>query len=81
MTEKLKLDAEKYEALCKVIAGYLHDNHDLALGQFEQQFFVDFLIKKLGPELYNKGVEQAIFRFSQLSDNIQEELDMEKIYE
>ncbi|MGX9522954.1 DUF2164 family protein [Vibrio mediterranei] len=81
MTDKLKLDSQKYDIICADITEYLRDNHNLALDQFEQQFFVDFLVTKLGKELFNKGIEQAIYRFSQLSDSIQEELDMEKIYE
>ncbi|WP_070970975.1 DUF2164 family protein [Vibrio sonorensis] len=81
MTDKLKLDTKIYDLVCTDVAEYLFENHGLELGQFEQQFLVDFIVDKLGKEFFNKGIEQAIYRFSKLSESIKEELDMEKIYE
>ncbi|MCL9776615.1 DUF2164 domain-containing protein [Vibrio methylphosphonaticus] len=38
---------------------YFSDELEHELGQFDAEFLLDFLIKKLGPAFYNKGLEDA----------------------
>ncbi|MGF1776895.1 DUF2164 domain-containing protein [Vibrio nomapromontoriensis] len=38
---------------------YFSDELEQELGQFDAEFLLDFLIKKLGPAFYNKGLEDA----------------------
>ncbi|MCW8345586.1 DUF2164 domain-containing protein [Vibrio sp. ZSDZ65] len=38
---------------------YFSEELEQDLGQFDAEFLLDFLIKKLGPAFYNKGLEDA----------------------
>ena len=58
----------------------LMDEHfELELEQFDAEFFVDFVIDKLGPAFYNAGIEEAIRTHLAWSERIQEEMDVKKI--
>lgn len=79
MTNKIKLDKSIYTQCVNKLHEYLLNNHELDLGQFETEFLLDFIIKNLGPELYNAGIECAIVAHRARSDMIEEEMDLQKI--
>ena len=53
------LEQDEKQALYNDIATYLEDELQLELGQFELEFLVDFMVKKIGPKFYNQGLEDA----------------------
>ena len=58
---------------------YCNDHFDLELEQFDAEFFIDFIIEKLGPAFYNAGIEEAIRTHLAWSERIQEEMDLKKM--
>ncbi|HAU4331413.1 DUF2164 domain-containing protein [Citrobacter freundii] len=58
---------------------YCSDHFDLELEQFDAEFFIDFIIEKLGSAFYNAGIEEAIRTHIAWSERIQEEMDLKKI--
>ncbi|MFM2666497.1 DUF2164 domain-containing protein [Vibrio mediterranei] len=52
-------DSKKRAELISDLQTYFSDELDHDLGQFDGEFLLDFLIKKLGPAFYNKGLDDA----------------------
>lgn len=52
-------DTKKRAAIVSELQDYFERELDAELGQFDAEFLLDFLIKKLGPAFYNKGLEDA----------------------
>ena len=78
MTE-IKLNLNEKDEIRQKLVDYCEENFDLTLEQFDADFFTDFVIKELGPALYNAGVEEAIKTHAAYCDRIQEEMDLKKI--
>ncbi|HHX8652004.1 TPA: DUF2164 domain-containing protein [Vibrio diabolicus] len=55
----IKLERAQKETLATAIQGYMQDELDVEIGQFDSEFLIDFITEKLGPIYYNKGVEDA----------------------
>lgn len=49
---------QKVELVTK-ITDYVSDEFQVDLGQFEAEFFVDFIIKELAPVVYNQALYDA----------------------
>jgi uncharacterized protein (DUF2164 family) len=49
---------QKVELVTK-ITDYVSDEFQVELGQFEAEFFVDFIIKELAPVVYNQALYDA----------------------
>ncbi|MCS3429702.1 DUF2164 domain-containing protein [Klebsiella sp. BIGb0407] len=79
MTKKITLPAEEYQQLSAFITKWLDDNHELTLGQFESDIFLDELVKKMAPILYNQGLDDAIKVAQHNMLTLEELLDLEKI--
>lgn len=52
-------DTKKRAAIVSELQDYFERELDAELGQFDAEFLLDFLIQKLGPAFYNKGLEDA----------------------
>ncbi|MFC5079764.1 hypothetical protein VTH8203_04487 [Vibrio thalassae] len=52
-------DTNKRAELVRDLKTYFYDELDYELEQFDAEFLLDFLTKKLGPAFYNKGLEDA----------------------
>ncbi|MCY9853842.1 DUF2164 domain-containing protein [Vibrio mediterranei] len=52
-------DSKKRAELISDLQTYFSDELDYDLGQFDGEFLLDFLIKKLGSAFYNKGLDDA----------------------
>lgn len=75
----ITLSPTERERLRSELAAYCSDHFDLELEQFDAEFFIDFIIEKLGPAFYNAGIEEAISTHIAYSERIQEEMDLKKI--
>ncbi|HCM7312070.1 TPA: DUF2164 family protein [Klebsiella pneumoniae] len=73
------LDKELYKTITNSICEYMEDKHDLHLGQFEAEFFLDELLKIITPAIYNKGIEDSILSLRSFNERLEEELDMRRI--
>ena len=79
MVKKVAIPAEEYQQLSTFIIKWFDDNHELTLGQFESDIFLDELVKKLAPILYNQGLDDAITVAQHNLLTLEELLDLEKI--
>lgn len=75
----LTLSAAERERLRDELERYCRDQFALHLEQFDAEFFIDFIIDKLGPAFYNAGIEEAIRTHLAWNERIQEEMDLKKI--
>ncbi|WP_435930325.1 DUF2164 domain-containing protein [Dryocola sp. BD613] len=76
--KNLKLPNDDYQNLVAHIVDYMEDKHDLQLGQFEAEFFLDELVKKIAPLFYNQGLNKAIDVIHNNVLTLEELLDLEK---
>ena len=80
MTTEITLTPAEREKLRDQLTDYCEKQFDLELEQFDAEFFIDFIIEKLGPAFYNAGIDAAIATHLAWSDRIQEEMDLKKVY-
>lgn len=78
MVKKITLPPEQYQQLSSFIIKWFDDNHELTLGQFEADFFLDEMVKKMAPILYNQGLDDAIKVAQHNMLTLEELLDLEK---
>ncbi|EMH4163233.1 DUF2164 family protein [Pluralibacter gergoviae] len=78
--QDITLTQEQRELLRRRLETYCEANFDIELGQFDAEFFIDFIIAQLGPVFFNAGIDEAIRTHLAYSDRIQEEMDLRKIY-
>lgn len=52
-------DTKKRAAIVSELQDYFDRELEVELGQFDAEFLLDFLLKKLGPAFYNQGLEDA----------------------
>ncbi|WP_455424474.1 DUF2164 family protein [Dryocola sp. LX212] len=76
--KNLKLPQDDYNAVVGHIVDYMEDKHDLQLGQFEAEFFLDDLVKKIAPLFYNQGLNKAMDVINNNVLTLEELLDLEK---
>ncbi|RKQ38594.1 DUF2164 domain-containing protein [Enterobacter sp. R1(2018)] len=76
--KNLKLPDEEYKNVVAHIVDYMEDKHDLQLGQFEAEFFLDELVKKIAPLFYNQGLNKAMDVIHNNVLTLEELLDLEK---
>lgn len=79
MVKKIAIPSEQYQQLSAFIIKWFDDNHELTLGQFESDIFLDELVKKIAPVLYNQGLDDAISVAQSNMLTLEELLDLEKI--
>ncbi|HEY1845360.1 MAG TPA: DUF2164 family protein [Buttiauxella sp.] len=76
--KNLKLPPDDYNAVVGQIIDYMEDKHDLQLGQFEAEFFLDELVKKVAPLFYNQGLNRAMDVIHSNVLTLEELIDLEK---
>ncbi|WP_435948212.1 DUF2164 domain-containing protein [Dryocola sp. BD586] len=76
--KNLKLPEQEYKNVVAHIVDYMEDKHDLQLGQFEAEFFLDELVKKIAPLFYNQGLNKAMDVIHNNVLTLEELLDLEK---
>lgn len=55
----IEFSNEEKEKLVHKLSGYFRENFDQELGQFDGEFFLDFISKEIGPYYYNRGLFDA----------------------
>ncbi|AMO50705.1 Uncharacterized conserved protein, DUF2164 family [Kosakonia oryzendophytica] len=75
----ITLTHSEREQLRNKLQAYCETHFELELGQFDAEFFIDFIIEQIGPAFYNAGIEEAIRTHALYSERIQEEMDLKKI--
>ncbi len=56
---KIEFSKEEREVLSLKIQAYLIDELDFDIGQFDADFFLDFISEEMGAYFYNRGLEDA----------------------
>ena len=61
---KIELTKETREALARELTSYLKDELEVELTGLGGQFLLDFVLERIGPRIYNQGLQdaQALFR-------------------
>ena len=59
LPRQLVLDRDEKRRAADALREYVAAEHDWELGGLEAEFLVDFLIRELGPRLYNRGIRDA----------------------
>ncbi len=72
----IKIDSKRKNELVLELQAYLQDELDLEVGQFDADFLLEFMIKKIGPAIYNQALNDALMVFENkmmdVSDGIYE---------
>ncbi|MDN3695809.1 MULTISPECIES: DUF2164 domain-containing protein [Vibrio] len=81
MTE-IVLEPKTKQSMVAALQRYFEEELDSELGQFDGEFLLDFLSKKLGPVYYNQGIADAQKVMERKIMDISDELyEIEKIVE
>jgi uncharacterized protein (DUF2164 family) len=56
---EIKFTPEERDVICSKIQGYLREEFDQEVGQFEAGFLLDFFAREIGPYFYNRGLYDA----------------------
>ena len=71
---KIEFPAQQKEQLIQKLQKYMSKELDVELGQFDADFFLDFISKEMGSLYYNQGIYDAqtvlVDRMDSLSDAI-----------
>jgi uncharacterized protein (DUF2164 family) len=55
----IALSSEERSQLTEQLQLYFQEELDLELGRFPAEFLLDFIIERMGPSFYNRGLEDA----------------------
>ncbi|NMP32156.1 DUF2164 domain-containing protein [Thalassotalea sp. M1531] len=69
------LSKEQKNYLTGLLADYLNDELSIEIGEFDAEFFCDFIVEKLGPHFYNQGLADAQAVLMKQMDNITYAID------
>lgn len=76
---KIEFQADERDRLIDQIQSYFSDEMDQELGSFEAGFLLNFLVKAIGPALYNQALYDAQAILSARLETVSEAiLDLEK---
>lgn len=56
---KIEFTSQQKQKMAKLLQDYLADELEFEIGQFDAEFFGDFITQKFGPAFYNKGLLDA----------------------
>ncbi len=71
----LKFDKEQKEIVMEKLKKYCENEFDLELGQFEAEFFLDFISDNIGNHYYNKALTDAQYVVTQRTIDITDAID------
>ena len=79
---EIKFSKEEIAVLIKKIQLYFSEESEQKIGQFDAQFFLDFISEEIGPYFYNRGLYDAQSILENRMESISEVIyDIEKITE
>ncbi len=67
---RLQLELAAHQFLVKQLQSYFLQERDEELGDLAGSLLLDFMIKQLGPHLYNKGVQDAALVIQDKLDDV-----------
>ncbi|GAA0729622.1 DUF2164 domain-containing protein [Clostridium malenominatum] len=73
--DKIVLNKDKKKQMIEDIKEYFSNEREEEIGDLAASMVLDFVINKLAPEFYNKGVEDS-YRY--MSEKIEDMLGLEK---
>ena len=56
---RIQLSPQRRTALIRSLRGYFEEEFDETLSDFRAEGLLDFLVRELGPPVYNQGVRDA----------------------
>jgi len=71
----MKLNKEKKDIMIEEIKNYFANERDEDLGDLASSLILDFFIEKLGPEMYNQGIQDAK---QYMEERVMDMLELEK---
>jgi len=66
----IEFSEKEKELLVRKLKIYFNDELDFEIGQFDAEFFLDFITKEIGGYHYNKGLKDAQEVFKSKVDSI-----------
>ena len=79
---EIKFSKEEVEIIANKIQLYFSEELNHEIGQFDAQFFLDFISEEIGPYFYNRGLYDAQSILESRMEIISEAIyDIEKITE
>lgn len=72
---ELELDKEVKKQLVEVIKTYFYQERDEEISDLAAGLFLDFIIEKIGPHIYNEGIKDA-YKF--INEKVEDMLGLEK---
>ena len=72
--KNINISPDEKSRLIAKIQDYLQTELDCEAGQFDTEFFLDFLMKELGGHYYNQGLQDAQTILSDKIDHINESI-------
>jgi uncharacterized protein (DUF2164 family) len=70
----MKLPKEQKEEIIKNVQAYFNEERSETIGDMGAEQLIDFMIKELGPYLYNKGIADARTLINEKAAQIEDEL-------
>ncbi len=72
---KINIDKGKKDNMISSIKKYFQDEREEDLGDLAANLILDFFIEKLGPEIYNQGIEDS---YKYMNNIIEDLLGLQK---
>jgi uncharacterized protein (DUF2164 family) len=72
---KIKLTKEKRDEFISELQEYFYNEREEELGNLAANLMLDFIIEKLGPEIYNQGVYDS---YTYMTDRVEDLLGVQK---
>ena len=72
---KIKLSKEQRDDMIAAIKNYFYHEREEELGDLAASMILDFIIDKLAPEFYNKGVYDS---YKYMNDRVEDLLGIQK---
>jgi len=57
--KEIEIEDDKKKLLISEIKGFFIDEFDEEIGDLRADIILDFILKKIGPKIYNKGVNDS----------------------
>ncbi|WP_223068350.1 DUF2164 domain-containing protein [Paenibacillus caui] len=75
----LKLPREQKEQLIKRVQDYFYEERSEEIGELSAELFLDYMIKEIGPVIYNQAIHDAIKTVNEKVISLEDDLhSMEK---
>lgn len=75
MSNPIKLDKDKRDSMISHIKEYFLNEREENIGDLAAILILDFFIEKLGPEIYNQGVQDS---YNYMNEKIQDLFEIQK---